>query len=63
MTLSKGIGHFGDLTARYGIRMEDLANPITLKYRIKQLYGYHHIGIGKQDLDILVEKRIKIGNT
>jgi adenylosuccinate synthase len=56
-TTLKGIGPaYSDLTARYGIRMEDLANPITLKYRIKQLYGYHHIGIGKQDLDILVEK-------
>ena len=43
-TTLKGIGPaYSDLTARYGIRMEDLANPITLRDRIKQLYGYHHI--------------------
>lgn len=55
-TTRKGIGPaYSDLTARFGIRMEDLADPINLRERIKLLYDYHRIRINKQNLDQQVE--------
>ena len=42
-TTGKGIGPaYSDLTARIGIRMEDLAYPEYLSERLKHLYTYHH---------------------
>ncbi|HOQ77740.1 MAG: adenylosuccinate synthase [Candidatus Cloacimonetes bacterium] len=42
-TTGKGIGPaYSDLTARIGIRLEDLAYPEYLSERLKQLYTYHH---------------------
>ncbi|HNW24264.1 MAG: adenylosuccinate synthase [Candidatus Cloacimonas sp.] len=56
-TTQKGIGPaYSDLTARYGIRMADIANTNSLKSNIKNLYSYHHIGITKLALDAQVEE-------
>lgn len=54
-TTGRGIGPaYADLTARYGIRMMDLAHPAYLKRRIMELYTYHKEKLEPQTLKTLL---------
>ncbi|MEN6445823.1 MAG: adenylosuccinate synthase [Candidatus Cloacimonas sp.] len=51
-TTGKGIGPaYSDLTARIGIRLEDLAYPDYLAERLKHIYAYHHQKINSVELN------------
>jgi len=51
-TTQRGIGPaYSDLTARTGIRLEDLAYPEYLKERLIALYNYHHRKLSASEAD------------